>query len=100
MPGSVESPDLIRVDRHVDVGGEDSHQERDQPPAAETCGPIGEEGDTTRYSARPLTATASLWKGIQGGIIARYGFGRMKWSTPAPMKKNADDVPEDSHQTT
>ena len=66
----VEAADLLRVDRHVDVGGEDGEQQRQQPPAAEAAGGGVEDGERRRaISATPLTDDRLLGRDA-GGTIA------------------------------
>ena len=68
--------DLLGVDRHVDVGGEDGEQQREQPPAAEAAaggvedgeaaGDLGDAADRDDLLLRDRAAARSLRRARAG----------------------------------
>ena len=92
----VEAADLLRVDRHVDVGGEDREQQRQQPPAAEPAragwrtasraGDLGDAADRDRLlasaprsrAARSLRSCAGARSACVPVKVKKAASGRLR----------------------
>ena len=67
----VEAADLLGLDRHVDVGGEDRGEQAEQPPARERAAALVENGQAAGDLGDPEIETASFGgTGLCGGTVA------------------------------